>query len=441
MKLRHYIYSVMLSVLITTLTSAPVSASDLAEIYSQAKQHDPQFLSSTATYRANQEIGNQSSGDWYPKINLTGQVTDNSQTVTSSGSTSKYDLENKSYALKLTQPLFNADKWAQLDVASAQVKQAEAVYTDAKQALVLRAAEGYFNLLSAQDDLTFSTAERKAIKEQLYLIQQRFNVGLIAITDVHEAQARYDLSESNYIIAENSVNIEKEKLRELTGQLPGDISTLKAETPLLNPEPNDIQAWVETALKSNASLMAAENAQRAALAQISKQQAGHYPQLDLVAQHAYSDVGNSFFPGRETEDNSLSLQMSMSLFEGGVVNSRTRQARYEHQARQYDFEKSKRAAEREARSAYLNVISSISTVKALAQATLSNEKRLEATQAGFEVGTRTAVDVLNAQQELFDARRNHANARYIYILQTLRLKSAAGILADNDIQLINNWLQ
>ncbi len=416
-------------------------AADLVDIYKLAEQYDPSYLSAYATYQANQEVQSQSRGAWLPSLTLSGDYTDHDQEVTTSSGTTPYNYSDKGYALTLRQPLFNAGKWAQLDVASAQVQQAEAVYTDAKQGLILRVADRYFNMLAAQDDLTFSTAERKAIKEQLFLTQQRFNVGLIAITDVHEAQARYDQVEAQYITATNNVDIENERLRELTGKLPGALATLKADTPLIKPEPANIDEWVNSALKSNASLIAAVNTQEAAKAEISRQQAGHYPSLDLVAQHSYTDSGSSFFTGRETEDNSISLQLTMSLFEGGVTNSRARQARYNYQAREHDHEQTRRAVVREARSAYLNVIARISQVKALAQALVSSEKSLEATQAGFEVGTRTAVDVLNAQQEMFRAKRNYARARYDYIIQTLTLKKAAGTLVAADIQNINAWLQ
>ena len=398
------------------------------------------FLAARATLQANQEIQNQSQGDWWPKLILSGDYTEHDQEITTSTSTTNYDYTDKGYALTLTQPLLNANKSAQLDVASAQVKQAEANFTNAAQDLIIRTAQAYFNLLAAQDDLTFSTALRKAIKEQLFLTQQRFNVGLIAITDVHEAQARFDQAEAQYIVARNNVDIENERLRELTGQVPPALAILKADAPLLTPDPDDINEWVKAALNTNANLIAAANSQQAARAEVSKQQAGHYPSLDLVARHSYVDSGTGFFASRETEDNSISLQLSMSLFEGGIINSRTRQARYNYNATEHTYEQTRRAVERETRSAYLNVIASISQVKALAQALVSSEKALEATQAGFEVGTRTAVDVLNAQQERFRAKRDYARARYDYIIQTLQLKKAAGLLAASDVQQINNWL-
>jgi len=339
----------------------------------------------------------------------------------------------------LTQPVYHHDYWVGLRQADATVAQAEADYGVAKQDLMIRLASGYFDLLAAQDNLDFARAEKEATARQLEQAKQRFEVGLIAITDVHEAQAQYDLTVAQEISADNLLANAREALQEITGQYEETPQLLQDDIPLLSPEPADIEQWVAKATEQNLSLKSAQFASSVASEEVNRQRSGHFPTLDVVASKNYSDSNSAF--GSERESEQISLQLNVPLFAGGAVSSRTRQAAYRAEAAKQTLLQTRRGVVRQARNAYLGVIAEISRVKALNQAVISSAKANEATQAGFEVGTRTIVDVLLSQRELFRAKRDYARSRYDYILNTLRLKQAAGSLTHSDIAAVNKWLK
>lgn len=420
-------------------------ADDLLSVYQLAEQNDPQFRAAAADYQANQEARDQGLAPLLPQLNLSGSMSENTTDIKTfvsdpsrEGST---DYESTSYSLTLSQAIYHHDYYVQLRQANAQVARAEANFSNAKLDLIVRVAQRYFDYLAAIDNLSFARAEQKAIEQQLNQTRQRFNVGLTAITDVHEAQARYDQSVAQTISAENQLAIARENLREITGQPHEQIAKLGEDSPLVRPDPENIQHWVDTALERSLSLIAAEKARLIAEEEVKRVRAGHYPTLDLVADHTYSDVEGGLFGARETEDTAISLQLNVPIYSGGLVSSQTREAAARYIQSKELYEQQRRAIERQIRSAYLSVIANISQVKAFAQALESSRIALEATEAGFEVGTRTAVDVLNSQRELYRARRDYAQSRYNYILETFRLKQATGILSEQDLKQVNTWLQ
>lgn len=427
------------------LVTGSAGAENLNSIYSLAEQNDPQFRAARAQYMADSEAPYQAWGAVLPQLSGSMYKSKSSDDITtqpgtSASETKNYDYDSNGYSLNLTQTIYNHAKFAQISQANAVSAQALATYQDAEQGLILRAAERYFNVLAAQDNLAFTRAEKTAIARQLQQAQQRFNVGLTAITDVHEAQARYDQSVAQDIAAENQLAISRENLREITGKDHPRLDSLLDTTPLLEPNPADVNQWVKTALSNNFSLLAARQAVEAASAGIGKARAGYYPSLDFVASKSYDDVGDGMFGAREQNDTTLMLQLNMALFNGGATMSQSREASYRHLQSQEILEQTRRATERQARSSYLSVQANISQVKALKQALASSEIALQATTAGFKVGTRTTVDVLDSQRDLFRAKLNYALARYQYIMETLRLKQAAGTLSKQDLQAINNWL-
>lgn len=425
--------------------SMPVSAENLQDIYNLARQHDPQFRAAEADYRANQEAKAKSLAPLLPQVNASAQTTDTTQDVIKNefnpSSVGTNDFGSSGYTLSLSQAVYRHDYWVQLRQANAQVAQAEANFRNAQQELIVRVAERYFQYLGAIDNLDFARAEEKAIEQQLNQTRQRFNVGLTAITDVHEAKARYDQAVAQTISAENLLAIARENLREITGQGHDQLAQLNKESPLVTPEPNNIKHWVDNALQSSLSLLAAEKARDIAEQEVNRVRAGHYPTLDLVADHTYTDSEGGIFGATEREDTSVSLQLNLPLYSGGLTAAQTREAAARYMQSKELYEQQRRAVERETRSTFLSVIAGISQVRAFAQALESSRTALEATQAGFEVGTRTAVDVLNSQRELFRAERDYARARYDYILQGFRLKQATGILTEQDVQRVNHWLQ
>lgn len=425
--------------LITAFSSLPVFAEDLLTVYQYALKNDPQFRAARAEYKAIYENISQSRSFLLPSLSISAHSTQNDDKITTT-TLSESDYDSNGYSLNLTQPIYRHENYVGLRQANAQVAQARASFESAKQDLVLRVTTQYFTVLAAGDDLEYALAERKAIKEQLVQTKQRFNVGLTAITDVHEAQARYDQAVARAIVAENALSISHETLREITSKEHKKLSPLSREHPLVTPKPNNVKRWVEQAQTQNFNLIASLKGVDVALEEVSRQSAGHYPRLDLVASHTNNDYEGGLLAG-ERENNTISLQFSMQLYQGGLISSRTRAANYRLTQARENLEQQSRATERLTRTTFLSVIANISQVKALKQALASSQVALEATQAGFEVGTRTAVDVLDSQRGLYLALRDYAQVRYNYVLETLRLKLAAGTLSETDIKQLNPWLK
>ena len=418
------------------------AAGGLLDNYLLARDNDPQLKAADATRLAQGETKDQSVALLLPTISLSASTEDVNTDTDSNFTFNPSRKENfnvNGYSLTLTQPVYHHDYWVGLRQADATVAQAEADYGVAKQDLMIRLASSYFDLLAAQDNLDFARAEKEATARQLVQAKQRFEVGLIAITDVHEAQAQYDLTVAQEINADNLLANTREALQEITGQYEQAPRLLQDQIPLLSPDPADIEQWVSKATEQNLGLKSSQFAQQVASEETNRQRSGHFPTLDIVANRNISNSNSSF--GSESETDRIALQLNVPLSAGGAINSRTRQAAYRADAAKQNLLQTRRSVVRQTRNAYLGVIAEISRVKALNQAVISSAKANEATQAGFEVGTRTIVDVLLSQRELFRAKRDYARSRYDYILNTLRLKQAAGTLNVADIEAINEWLK
>ncbi len=426
------------------LGSAVSHAEDLLDIYRLAQENDPQLRAAEAANRAAEETRAQSRAALLPQVNLSANYTHNNQDITETtspfSSTGESDFNSQGYTLSLSQSIYHHEYYVQLRQTDANIARANAEYEAARQGTILRAAEAYFNLLAAQDNVTTAEATKRAISQQLRQTQQRFEVGLSAITDVHEAQAGYDAAVAAELAAQNQLDIARENLRAIIGRGPVSLATLKDEVPLLNPDPASITDWVEKAKQQNLSLLAADAASRVAAEEMNRRQAGHYPTLDLVASQSYSDSTDYEF-GSERTDSAIGLQLNVPIYSGGLTTAQTREARALYNQATENLEQQRRTTIRNTRSAYLAVTTGISQVKARKQALSSAQTALEATQAGFEVGTRTAVDVLNAQQVRFQAQSEYYKARYDYILATLQLKQAAGSLSETDLAMVNEWLK
>lgn len=428
--------------LLTLGTATPLQADDLLSIYKLAIQSDPQFRAAQAESMAVMEAKPQAKALFLPNLSLSANVTDNRTETTDSTFFPSVtdDFTSSGYSLSLDQTIYHHEYFVQLRQADARVSQAQTNLNAARQGLMLRVAESYFAVLGAQDNLVFALAEKTSIDHQLLQTKQRFNVGVTAITDVHEAQARYDQAVAQAIAAQNLLAVNIEKLREITGKAHKTLAIVSKTTPLIAPDPQDIEQWVKTALDQNMLLIASERSMDIARDEVARQRSGHYPTLDIVASHSHSDTTGSA-AGNVRDSTSIGLELNVPIYQGGLVSSKTREAAYRYQQAQEQYQQQRRATERQARNAFLNVMGDISQAKALRQALASSQTALEATQVGFEVGTRTTVDVLNSQRELYRARRDYAQARYDYLLETLRLKQAAGILTDVDLEQINKWLK
>ena len=419
-----------------------INAANLLEAFRLAEKNDPTYLQATAEYRATLEQRPQAFSQLLPSISLSADTSSNDQDISNNsnfGGSGEIGFNSHGYSLSLSQPIFRYDRYLTLQQSDTVILQAETQLSEAQQALIIRIAERYFDVLSSIDNLEFAQAEVKSLSRQLEQANQRFEVGLSAITDVTEAQAGYDLAAAREIQATNEIDNAREAMRELTGQYITNVAILANEIPLVKPDPATIEKWTETALSQNLSILAAGHAAETARKEIKIQKAGHYPTLDLVASKNYDSTGGRF-GGTRTHGESIGIELNLPIYSGGLTSSQIREAHENYNVAMHTLEQARRSAQRLTRQAYLGVISGISQVMALKQAVVSSETALEATEAGFEVGTRTAVDVVASQRATSEARRNYSQAKYDYILDSLRLKQAAGTLSPEDIEQINQWL-
>ena len=318
------------------------------------------------------------------------------------------------------------------------IAKAEADYQAELQNLIVKTTEAYFNVLAAQDNVEFTIAELNSIKKQLEQAQQRFDVGLIAITDVYEAQAGYDLAMASMIDAENNLDASKEALIEIIGETKVNLQGLTETIELTPPTPNNILEWTKIAETNNLTVISALNQAEISRKDISINQSGHIPTLDIIASYGVQDVNSSF--GSRGDNQSVGLQLNIPLFQGGLVNSRSKQAQFDYTIAKEALIQTKRQVARQLRNAFRDINSSINRVHALKAAVASAESSLEATLAGSEVGTRTMVDVLTEQRNLYRAKRDYSRTRYDYLINGIKLKQAASILTEQDIASINQYL-
>ncbi len=421
------------------------AATTLLDVFDVSLEADPEYQGAIASNLAAQELTPQARSFLLPNLSAGGAVRHNYAEVrrSATGPTGNTNWGDQQADISLTQPVYHHDLWVQLEQADLRTKRANAEFAFARQDLILRVSERYFDVLRARDQEAFAKAALDAFGQQLKQAQQRFEVGLIAITDVEEAQSGFDLATADVIAAENDLDNAREALREVTGLYTTDLASLGDAMPLASPDPADINQWTETAMRQNLQIAAARHAAANAKEEISRIESGHYPTLDLVgrAQYFNSDGGiGGIATNNQTVDGQLGLELNVPIYEGGLVMSQTRESRHLYQQSLDDLERQRRAVQRQARAAYQNLESEISRVKALTQAVKSTISAKEAIDAGFQVGTRTSVDVLNAERRVFEARRDLAFSRYDYIINRLTLKQAAGTLSESDIEQVNSWL-
>ena len=415
------------ALLVATSVAAP--AANLLDVFRYALESDPDYLATGAENRAAQELRPQALAALRPSVRVLLDAKWNERQRFD-------DYGSYNVILDIEHPILRLDRHIAVDQADSRIARADALFAAARQDLMVRVGERYFRVLEAQDELRFARATMEAFEQQLAQSRQRFEVGLIAITDVEEAKAGFDLSRAQLIAAENALDIAREALRETTGEYQEDLAPL-GDMELLTPEPADIDRWTEIALERNLRLLAARHDTETARREIERAQAGHTPVLDAIGAVGLNDNTSR---GGETRHANVGLRLNLPLFDGGSVLSRTRESRHRHQRALDVLERERRRAQRETRDAYLGINSGISRVNALEQAVRSSETAAEAIEAGFQVGTRTSVDVLDAQRDLFRARRDLSGARYGYILNVLRLKRAAGILSEDDLWAVSIWL-
>jgi outer membrane protein len=434
------------------MVSSPAFAVDLVGVHDLAIKYDPQLQAAAYRKDAAGETERQAWSNLLPSLSGSATMNRGDNEVSVAGTVvSESDIDNESYGLSFRQSLYAQSNYENLDIARGQVGQAEATYNLAYQNFLVRVAGGYFGVLTAQDGVIFAEAEERALQRQFEQAEQRFEVGLTAVTDVHEARAGYDNARARAIVSRNNLADAKEALYELTGQYFDDIDPLQDVLPLVKPIPETPDEWVDIAMQFNPRVVSARMGVDIAGSTVKLQRSGHFPTLDLVGRYnnftnnnytLTDDFQNPIATAEITsEDMSIGLQLTVPIYQGGVVSSRTRQARYLLNAADEDLDQTQKAVVRQTNNAYRAVIAGIEQVGAFNQAMVSAQSALEATQAGFEVGTRTIVDVLIAQQRYFQAQRDNSLARHTYVVDHLRLKAAAGVLAEEDLQKINDILQ
>ncbi|EJE8523088.1 efflux RND transporter outer membrane protein VpoC [Vibrio parahaemolyticus] len=415
--------------------SSSAWADSLAEIYDLAKQNDPQLLSVAAQRDRAFEAITSSRSALLPQINLTaGYNLTRGDTDYDSNLIS--DVSNDSNALtagvNFSQELYNRASWITLDTAEKSARQADATYAAAQQGLILRVSQAYFEVLRAQDNLVFVRAEKAAVGRQLEQTKQRFEVGLSAITDVHDAQAQYDAVLADEVLAENDLINSYESLREITGQEHKNLNVLDTNRFSATRTNSPAETLIDEAKTKNLSLLSARISQDIARDNISLASSGHLPTLSLDGGYNYGDTSNSA-RDNTTDNFNIGVNLAVPLYTGGNVTSQTKQAEFAYVAASEDLEAQYRSVVKDVRAQNNNINASIGALKAYEQSVVSARSALEATEAGFDVGTRTIVDVLDATRRLYDANKNLSDARYNYILSVLQLRQAVGTLSEQDI--------
>jgi outer membrane protein len=349
------------------------------------------------------------------------------------------DYNTHSYNVSLTQPLFRWQNVVQYGQAKWQVVQTEAVFAQAAQDLILRVAQAYFDVLYAQENLAAVRASKQAIAQQLAQAKQNFEVGTATITDTHEAQSRFDLASAQELAGENDLEVKRYALRVIVGRELGELARLRADATLLPPQPASMEPWVVAAENDSFQVQAQQAALEVAQREIERMRAGHYPTLDVVANYGKSDSALSISSDTslETGTRNIGVQLSIPIYQGGAVNSRTREAIANRSAALAGLENVRRTATLNARQSYLGVVNGLAQVQALNAALVSSVSALESNKLGYEVGVRINIDVLNAEQQVYVTRRDLAKARFDTLLAQLKLKAAVGTLEESDLEQIN----
>jgi len=429
----------------TSILSAAftASAADLVAIYRDAISQDPVFSAARFAYEAAKEGAPIARAATLPSIGFAGSATRVSSDVDFASTSTSRDYTGKGYTLSLSQPLFRMQTWLAVDQANLAVKQAEAVLADAQQSIITRTAQAYFDVLLAQDNVDLSEAQKRAFEQQLAQAKRNFEVGTSTIVDTYEAQAKYDLAVSKEIADKADLAIKRNALQQLIGKLPPSLSTLKDGVALPLPTPADAEVWVKAAEEASPIIAQSRAAFEIARKEVARSKAGHYPTLDLIGSYGYNNTPtnlgtlNSASVSRTSQ---LGLSLNIPLFSGFGTQARVRQSLSAKDQSEQLLENSKRSVAQSVRTSFLNVTSGVAQVKALEASLISSKASLDSTLLGRDVGVRTNVDVLNSQQQLFQTRRDLQAARYNTILAQLRLKSAAGRLAEDDLAEINRLL-
>jgi outer membrane protein len=435
-------------ILLLSLAAVPVgvAAEDLLQVYRDAQAYDAVYAAARQNLVAGREKLPQGRALLLPTLNLAAEARRARADTEPRDSTPSFVREPRSsgYTLTLVQPIYRPQNWQQYQQAEFQVAQAEAIFNQTGQDLILRTAQAYFDVLTARDTLELVGAQKAATAEQLAAAKRNFEVGTATITDTHEAQSRYDLIVAQEIAALNDVESKRQALRLITGKEYRDLKPLRPEVKLAPPNPENMDFWVDLAEKQNYTVLAGQAAAEVAVLEARRQRAAHLPTLDAFATYdqfgVSASTSSSTTPGSDTSTATIGLRFAMPLYQGGSLDSKEREAAALSLKTKEDLENARRSSATSARQNYLIVINGIAAIAALEQALVSSQSSLDSNKLGYEVGVRINIDVLNAQQQLFSTRRDLLVARYGTILNQLRLKAGAGSAREEDLAEINKAL-
>lgn len=432
---------ILLALAITAAAPGMAHAEDLMQAYRQARQNDPQLALADANRRSTHEGINQARAALLPQVDASLGISQNNSGVTDPLLGYSGHQRSRQLSLNLSQSLFDLSRYEDLKAADNLSSSQNAQYQAATQDLLVRVSTAYFNVLTAKDQVKINEANEKSLKRQLDQAEQRFKVGLSAITAVQDAKASHDAAIASLIGAKNALDDAREALAQITGQPVHDLKTLRDKLPLNTPTPNNISDWVNSALKNNPNILAQRYNVDAAEDQISSARAGHLPTLSANVSYGKGADWNRLGYTRVPSSTTIGLTLRVPLFSGGLTQSQVRQSIAQRDAAQDGLVSQRRQIIRNTRNYFRSVIAGISEVEATRQALVSAQSALEATEAGFKVGTRTIVDVLISQQKLISAQQAYSQARHQFVINQLLLKQAAGTITVKDLAAVNDLLQ
>jgi outer membrane protein len=451
--LKHSILVISLIYATSTWATSVVAGDDkpqsLADIYNQALAHDPTLASALSANQAAQEIIEQGKALYRPQVNFNAGTSASRTDVNFFGlgavgaaliRNGGQSFAGYQYGIEARQPIYRKQNLVQMDQAKTQVSQADKQLNLTQQTLILRTTQAYFDVLLAQDKIGLMQAQKTAILSQLEQAKANFDVGTATITDVNDAQARYDLIVAQEIAAINDHQITLRAVQAITGEIPQKLATVKADIKTHALE-QSMDKWLEVAAENDLNIQIRQDAVKLSAQEVERANAGHLPTVDAVASYTDTYANGSFYGfGSDLKNGTIGVQMQLPLYQGGSTSSRVRQAIFNKQKAQDDVEIARRQMKQDTQSAYLNLSTSIAQVKAYEQALTSSQSQLDSTKIGYDVGVRTSIDVLNAQQQLFSAKRDLLQARYGYLVNIIRLKAASGVIVETDLADINQQL-
>lgn len=437
--------AVAILVVLLPWPGARVWADDLADLYQLALRRDPAIQEAALTNRAIQEGLRQAWAGLLPTVRFNSSVEHTRQDILSSDhpliQEGKSSFESYDFNLTFSQPLWRYDAIVRVQQARDASARGRLEYYTAEQDLLLRVSQPYLEALSARDALGFARAEQGALQLQFERAQGRYAKGLAPVTDLYDARARLAAAEGRVILAKNDLDDAQQALRAVTGDWEGELAGIRGDLPLRQPDPADVDAWIEAGLAQNLSLQAQELAVAVAEQEVERLRAGNYPTVDLVARGSRDHTGGDLYgDGRDTKVYDVRVELNLPLYQGGLLRSQVRSASYVSERTRKERERLEREVERQTRSAYGGVISAIGRVRAQEQAVAALELALQGRQTGFRSGLFPSIDVLDGVRDLYMSRRDYARARYDYILNSLRLKQVVGTLSPDDIGAVNQWL-